>query len=169
MFTRAKTPSLLPTRSSTARPLSEATEATEIFDTDFEDESESEDFSGKRSFESVSLVLQCVAYLAASNNHDRMTVAVVVKRRSLHTMKRPRLDPHKVPKVSDTSRSSSNQLKVQEDRISSDRLKPRRNSLYKCHLYCRNTKRQGRRLASRSRHLHRLLSHAEWSPSSRPH
>jgi hypothetical protein len=56
MFERAKTQSFLPARTSVARPLSEATE---IFDTDFEDESEFEEedveeYSPKGSFETVS-------------------------------------------------------------------------------------------------------------------
>lgn len=52
MFERSKTP-FFQTRSSTARPLSEATETTEMFDTDFEDESEAGDVSPKPSFDSV--------------------------------------------------------------------------------------------------------------------
>ena len=52
MFERSKTP-FLPARSSNVRPLSEATETTEMFDTDFEDESEAGGISPKPSFDSV--------------------------------------------------------------------------------------------------------------------
>lgn len=48
MFQRAKTASLLETRSSTVRPVSQVT------DTDFETDSDFEEYSPKRSFESVS-------------------------------------------------------------------------------------------------------------------
>lgn len=51
MFARAKTPSLIPPRSQSARP---ASAATEILETDFEDdESEFEEYSAKSSFDSV--------------------------------------------------------------------------------------------------------------------
>jgi hypothetical protein len=55
MFERSKTP-FFQTRPSTVRPLSEATEATEMFDTDFEDESETGDVSPKPSFDSADSV-----------------------------------------------------------------------------------------------------------------
>lgn len=55
MFQRAKTPSVFDVRASQARPLSQMSEATEIFDTDFEDESDYEGSSSpKPSFDSVS-------------------------------------------------------------------------------------------------------------------
>lgn len=50
MFQRGKTQSFIDATRSSSRPLSEATE---IFDTDFEDESEFEEESPKGSFESV--------------------------------------------------------------------------------------------------------------------
>ncbi|KAK4499911.1 hypothetical protein PRZ48_008097 [Zasmidium cellare] len=52
MFQRAKTPSVFDVRASQARPLSQMSEATEIFDTDFEDESDYEGYSPKPSFDS---------------------------------------------------------------------------------------------------------------------
>lgn len=55
MFQGPKTQSFLEARTSTARPLSEATE---IFDTDFEDDSDFElEASPKRSFDSVSYTI----------------------------------------------------------------------------------------------------------------
>ena len=57
MFQRAKTQSFIQARSSTVRPLSEATE---IHDSDFEDHSSFEDdYSPKSSFESVSAIILC--------------------------------------------------------------------------------------------------------------
>jgi hypothetical protein len=52
MFTRAKTPAIQERRPSSARPLSEATD---ILDTDFEDESDFEEYSRNGSFDTVSL------------------------------------------------------------------------------------------------------------------
>jgi hypothetical protein len=58
MFMRSKTQSLLPPmRSDKPRPVSEATE---IFDTDLDDDSEFEEDSPKYSFESVSVVAPSV-------------------------------------------------------------------------------------------------------------
>jgi hypothetical protein len=58
MFFREKTQSIFIARASTARPLSQATD---MFDTEFEDDSDLEDGSApKRSFESVSDVCSCV-------------------------------------------------------------------------------------------------------------
>lgn len=55
MFQRMKTASFLDGRTSSMRPVSQVSEATEIFDTDFEDESDYGGTSAKGSFESVSL------------------------------------------------------------------------------------------------------------------
>ena len=56
MFFREKTQSIFIPRTSTARPLSQATD---MFDTEFEDDSDLEDGSApKRSFESVSDVVR---------------------------------------------------------------------------------------------------------------
>ena len=62
MFQRAKTPSFLEPRSMSARPPSEATE---MFDTDFEDDSSAfeEEYSPKGSFETVSCKLQATNIL----------------------------------------------------------------------------------------------------------
>ena len=54
MFQRAKAQSFFQARTSIARPKSEATD---MYDTEFEDESDFEDASAKRSFESVSGVI----------------------------------------------------------------------------------------------------------------
>ena len=55
MFTRAKSTSFFESRASQMRPVSLVSEATEILDTDFEDESDYGGASPKDSFESVSL------------------------------------------------------------------------------------------------------------------
>ena len=57
MFLRAKTASSM----FESRPLSQLTEATEIFDTEFEDESDYDERSQKGSFESVSTPIKTPA------------------------------------------------------------------------------------------------------------
>ena len=61
MFQRQKTQSFIQPRTSTARPLSEATDA---FDTEFEDSDLEDDSVPKASFESVSGIemMQCISY-----------------------------------------------------------------------------------------------------------
>lgn len=55
MFQRMKAAPFLDARASSMRPVSQVSEATEIFDTDFEDESDYGGTYAKSSFESVSL------------------------------------------------------------------------------------------------------------------
>lgn len=60
MFFREKTQSIFIGRASTARPLSQATDT---FETEFEDDSDLEDGSvPKRSFESVSDICNCATF-----------------------------------------------------------------------------------------------------------
>lgn len=101
---------------STTRP---ASTATEIIDTDFEDESEFEESSPKRSFDSVSRVRK-----STGSNADidlRTTADVGVKRPSHHTTRFPL---HDQPGASnDRFRSRSSQSRDREDRTCSGLLK----------------------------------------------